>query len=478
MQSPTFVPHRRALRPPRALVLGLGLLLASSRVFAQETLNWSASAHFRFAIHDATTAVNAAGKLAVTVQFSVTDPTRGDAPWDILAAPEFKQPAGLSRLAVDVGWTTEDYQNTGAVGETLAPVPFKVVGGVASGGGAGIAPALPVSVDALKAATRVGPAHPGWYQVTAVLPPQAIGSGVVALEGHPAWARTAADGSTVWDRVPVTSVHRFLALGGGTPVSRRQVVALANCERCHDGGVHGDVEVPRLSLHGGNRTENLDVCVICHNPNQTDIGYRTAGEETPVDFKHMVHAIHAGKRRHDPFVVIGFRGSTNDFSGVRFPGEVSNCLLCHVESGGRSTFELPIARTVLGSTRISGSVPGSFVDIDPSNDRKMTPTVSVCSACHDGNEALAHMQSRRQGGSFIALPADIASGRVTERCAECHGPGKKEDLRHVHEVRAPRAGGSSGSGGSVGSGGSGGEEHEEDEEDEGGSRPRPRRDHD
>ncbi|MCC6234214.1 MAG: hypothetical protein IT580_16340 [Verrucomicrobiales bacterium] len=409
-------------------------LMTGAALPAQEVMNWEASSHFQLNFHEVVPGLNAAGRHVVTVRFSVTDPLNGGAAWDILNAPEFKQPAGASRLFVDFGWATADYQNTGAANEALAPVPFRVVGGVPSGGGAGVGTALPVMVDALRNARLVGPGFPGWYEVTGVLPVQASGSGVVLLEGHPAWPTVQADGSTLWERVPVTSAHRFFAITDVAPVPRREVVQLNKCQQCHDGELHRGIEIPRLSLHGGNWTENLDVCVTCHNPNQTDIAYRTSGDETPIDFKYLVHAIHGTKRRQDPLVVVGFRGAVNDYSGVHFPSTVANCVVCHADNGRRGTFELPLAASVVGSTLDSRSVPGVQVDVDPANDLKMTPTVSVCSSCHDSNKALGHMMSRKTGGSFSATLADMGSGRVVERCVTCHGPGKDKSVRKVHEI--------------------------------------------
>ena len=58
--------------------------------------------------------------------------------------------------------------------------------------------------------------------------------------------------------------------------------------------------IPQLAMHGANRNENLAACVICHNPNQTDVPYdvreRTCGVnglETPVNFTYMIHSIHS-----------------------------------------------------------------------------------------------------------------------------------------------------------------------------------------
>ena len=238
-------------------------------------------------------------------------------------------------MFVDFGWSTTDYQNTGSAGEALLPVAFRVVNGIASGGGTGLGPSLPVMVDALRTAVPVGPEAPGWYSVRATLPVQAVKTGVVLLEGHPAWPVTAADGTVAWERVPVKSVHRFFAITDPVPVPRRSVVDLGKCQACHDGRTHDGVEIPRLSLHGGNRTEEIQVCVTCHNPNQTDIGYRTSGDEVPMDFKYLIHAIHGARHREIPLEVVGFRGAVTDFSGVRPPADMRNCLLCHVDRPGK-----------------------------------------------------------------------------------------------------------------------------------------------
>ncbi|MEO8028670.1 MAG: OmcA/MtrC family decaheme c-type cytochrome, partial [Bryobacteraceae bacterium] len=53
---------------------------------------------------------------------------------------------------------------------------------------------------------------------------------------------------------------------GGTPLAaRRKIVDIAKCNTCHTS----------LSLHGGNRNQ-IEQCVLCHNPNTTDVGTRPA----------------------------------------------------------------------------------------------------------------------------------------------------------------------------------------------------------
>ena len=428
---------------------------APGKSAAQETFAWDASQYFRFNIWQVAWDVNPTShKNRVTVVFSVTDPTHCTDPavpatcdaWDIKNDPEFKQPKGLSRVVIDVGWNTTDYENTGSAGELLQPL-------VPQGRGAGAA--LPISINALPSdaptspklcnvagapplcTTSPLPSAGAKYFVQTDLPTQATGTGVVAMEGHPAWPRA---GTALWDRVPVKSEFKYFAIPDAAPVRRREIVAIEKCKVCHTGEPnHDGVVIPRLSLHGANRTEELRVCAICHNPDQTDIPFRTAGSEVSIDFKRMVHSIHAGGFRKNPFKVVGFQGVLYDFSAIRFPKELRNCLNCHVEVGGKGTFELPLAPGVLGSTVSTGSIlggslsPGS-VDVNPANDRNITPIAAVCSSCHDSYSAQVHMSSGRQGGNFWALQKDITSGLIKERCVECHGPGRDKDVRRVHEV--------------------------------------------
>jgi OmcA/MtrC family decaheme c-type cytochrome len=251
--------------------------------------------------------------------------------------------------------------------------------------------------------------------------------------------------------IPVRSATADFAFAASNaaliPNPRRQIVDIAKCKGCHDDRKHGDTVVPRLSLHGGNRNENLDLCVVCHNPNQTDVNYRylstadarIGAAEAPIDFKTMVHSIHAGGFRKTPFVVIGFGSSVNDFSEVRFPSELrKSCLKCHVEVGGKGSFELPLKSAVLGTTvatqskyQVASGAERS-IDVDPANDLKITPTAATCSACHDNSEARSHMV--RTGGASFATTQDKIGTTVKEKCANCHGPGKDKSVRKVHEL--------------------------------------------
>jgi OmcA/MtrC family decaheme c-type cytochrome len=343
-----------------------------------------------------------------TVQYKVFDPTNGDAPYDRLSDPVWTAGGGASRLAIDLAWTTTDYTNTG--------------------NGAGDASA--VSIDAL-AGTPVGD---GSYTVTSTvaIPPggeqplvyRANGSGVAGIEGHPA-VNIGSDEEPNEQRIPFTNEVAFFSINeaDGEAVDRRNSVDLNNCLDCHQ----------TLSLHGNNRTDNVQVCVACHNPRNTDREVRAIAANPPtdgkdeetLDFKYMVHAIHAAGVRENPLQVVGFRGFTTYVYEEPFPGDISNCTSCHTDDG----YTLPLPSGVLGTTTDTGLDHES-----PFDDTVTTPITSACSSCHDGSDAAAHMVN--MGGSFSTSQEAIDAGDVVETCNTCHGAGRDFDVTSVHNVHA------------------------------------------
>lgn len=340
------------------------------------------------------------------VGFRVVDPTRADAPWDILNDAPFTQAGGASRLAVTLGWSTSDYTNTGS----------------------GSAPANTVSIDAL-AATAVGD---GTFEVRSpvaipdgTLAPgvAATGSGAVTLEGHPA---VDIDGTIT--RIPVPNVHAFFAIDepDDTAVARREIATIDQCNACHD----------QLSLHGENRTDDLQACATCHNPRNTDVEVRAIAVTPPTDGKNeesidlgtMIHGIHAAGFREQPLQIVGFRGFTTyvyDADHVHYPGRIDNCLACHTDG----TWRLPLANGLLGKTVDTGADAAS-----PADDRVVTPATALCASCHDGAEAAAHMIA--EGGSFATTQAMIDAGAVSEGCTTCHGDGTSLSVDATHRIRA------------------------------------------
>jgi OmcA/MtrC family decaheme c-type cytochrome len=300
------------------------------------------------------------------------------------------------------------------------------------------------------------------------------GSGRAALYGRVA---KDVDGDGVNDTVRIKAAYKDFGITDTTPVARRQVVDIAKCDKCHD----------QVSLHGDSRTNEPGLCVICHNPNATDVSRRpltVAGipdptltldnkKEEAIDFKRLIHGIHAARKdnpnttttvegrgfREKGLVIWGYPGAAscftggvytcqNDFSDVRFPGILNDCNTCHttktVGSTTYGTFELvgtwevPTVSGVLGSTIDTAPsavdaatlATGLATNVD---DLNITPTAAVCSSCHDGDVAKSHMALN--GALFSATQATINTGVTLEACAICHGPGRIADVKVVHGVK-------------------------------------------
>ena len=338
------------------------------------------------------------------VTFRVRNPNTGE-DYDIFNDPVWTQ--SNSSLNVAISWSTGDYNNVGNGGNNNN--------------------ASSVSTSALTGAIDNGD---GSYRVSAgiAIPDgtnapgiAATGSGAATIEGHPA---VELEEEGVFETVPLTNAHGFFSIdeSDGTAEPRRQSVELQNCLTCHGS----------LVLHGSNRTDNIDSCVTCHNPRNTDRRQRDIASNPPtdgkqeesIDFKTMVHAIHAPSVRDNPLQIVGFRGFTThvyDTDAVHYPGKLNNCTTCHNGDG----YELPLADSVLATTADTGDDRQ-----DPADDVVVTPTSAVCESCHDDKVAKSHMESN--GGSFATTQAAIDNDEVVEQCTVCHAPGKNADVAEVH----------------------------------------------
>lgn len=223
--------------------------------------------------------------------------------------------------------------------------------------------------------------------------------GTVAVESDIAILNGEGEAETV----RIQSAARNFRFDGGTLAAdegRRMVVDFdQTCRSCH----------MQLSMHGGNRTNQPQVCVVCHNPNMTDVAraermvdadtsfggdhgsqthLKAVGEhdglfEESEDFKRLIHAVHASAagERMDP---IQARGEY--FAGGSWPGVLDNCNTCHVDD----SFVLDgLPDGMIGSTALTGDWGNDHLTLgdtdihDLSNHRKMSPIASVCTSCHD-----------------------------------------------------------------------------------------------
>lgn len=343
------------------------------------------------------------------VQFSVTDPTNGNASYNIQTDPEFGVCAGgASRLAVSVAWDTRDYTNTGSGNDPAQPVgmnPLSACGGTSTDVGGGV------------------------FSVTSptAIPATASGTLAVTIDGHPA---VDVDGDGSFERIAVTNAIDYAPIDDPEAVPRREVVNIEKCDDCHN----------QLTIHGNNRTDEPQVCATCHNPNATDIRQRVAvaspttppsdcvnvlgSDDTSIDFKYMIHAMHAGGATGVPYEVCGFRNSVHVYD-FTYPGKLANCEGCH----NPDTYYPVDAMAVLGTTVDVGADASV-----PSDDTVISPNSSVCSTCHVSELAKQHMiQNGGDFGASKAADSSLISAGV-ETCAICHGPGGSADVKEAHGV--------------------------------------------
>jgi OmcA/MtrC family decaheme c-type cytochrome len=205
---------------------------------------------------------------------------------------------------------------------------------------------------------------------------------------------------------------------------RRQVAAMEACTTCHEEryGV--------FNKHGGNRHNNVERCIICHNNNSTDIQRRTAHghdatnspdglDETATNFMVMAHAIHGQGFREAPIAIVEFSGAFNLKDARRYPGRLANCNQCHT---GTTYYGMgPRGTTFDSSTGMDVN------DVD--GHIKTTAAMAACSSCHDSDGAKAHM--RVMGGQDESTQA-VYDGSAFETCGTCHGAGRTADVRVVH----------------------------------------------
>jgi OmcA/MtrC family decaheme c-type cytochrome len=232
------------------------------------------------------------------------------------------------------------------------------------------------------------------YTFTNAIPADAHGTWAFGLEARRAVTLNPAPvaGPATVNESAFNPVY-YAAVTDATPVPRRKAVDVANCNVCHD----------QLAPHGRGR-RNTELCVICHNPNESDRRPAALFPPEAIDFKRMIHRIHTGEDLTQDFTIIGTSGNPDNFNEVRFPGDRRDCVKCHV----------PAAYQVK--------------DVDPPG---LLPTntlrdyyapqqhyAAACLGCHDTRAAAAH--------------AFVMTAPFGESCAACHGNAAEFAVDKVH----------------------------------------------
>lgn len=188
----------------------------------------------------------------------------------------------------------------------------------------------------------------------------------------------------------------LVAVTGNQVVQRRQIVDQNKCLACHD----------TLSFHGGQRN-NVDYCVVCHNPKVSDIARRPegVGGGESISMGYMIHKIHKGHELSNGYTVYGFGNVAHDYSHVIFPGDQRACSSCHI--------------TAMPSLPLNPEVAAiDFVNKE-GKQVLIPPATANCMSCHDSPEAVDHASKYNQG---------------METCFACHGAGQFMDIAKFHKL--------------------------------------------
>ncbi len=252
------------------------------------------------------------------------------------------------------------------------------------------------------------------YTFTHSIP--AAATGTYTIGGEARMSVTVLPGTTSAQTVNISASNPVMNFSvDGSPVTpRRTVVALSNCNHCH----------VDLSLHGGLRN-NTEYCVLCHNPSNTDASQRAnavvaSDKALPpqgINFSLLVHRIHDGVNgpadgEKNPYIVVGYMGSHNDFSGILYPAMspagdatyLQDCSMCHVNSTEQNDLPLMINLNPVMN-------PQGWINPDQ-------PTSAACGGCHVSKAEAAH---------FLANTDSLG-----EACTVCHSAGAQFAVDAVH----------------------------------------------
>ncbi len=325
----------------------------------------------------------------------------GEREWDISVkgahtVPEYsKNLKGQSIELLEVANTgpgqnpTITYRLKDADGKILSPSDMNSLSLVLAG------PAGDYSAYWSEAARTdtLSPSGSATHRFARAIPADAKGTFSISAEGYRNVSFEGPGRIPTTVRDPLKNVVKYFSVDGTAVAARRQVVSLDKCNVCH----------VRLEAHGRNRNQ-IDHCVVCHNPTMTDSARRPAdkGPAESISFATMIHRIHTGKEQGRDYIIYGFGGSANNFSNVGFPTTAANCTTCHINN----TQNLPLRQGLQLITDPRGWLtnPGA--------------TTAACLSCHTSRDAAAHAQ--------------LNTAPLGESCTVCHGPNSEFSVAKVH----------------------------------------------
>ncbi len=295
-----------------------------------------------------------------------------------------------------VTFTLKDNSGTGIPLAQMNRLALVLAGPTTDYGATDFGVATPgyVSEDATKA--TCGSDGTCVYQFLNAVPAGSIGTFTIGVEARRTATLLAGTEKQMTTNYGAVNKTINFSVDGSPVQPRRTVVATAKCNQCHS----------FLSLHGQNRNQ-VEQCVMCHNPNENDRARRPASEGAPqaINFAQMIHKIHTGENLQaegGELVVYGFGASRHDFGEVRFPGDRRNCSTCHVDGSE----QLPLQEGLLAVNDPRGPI------------NPVGAITSACTGCHVSRPAASHALTN--------------TTQLGESCAVCHSPHGQFSVDRIH----------------------------------------------
>lgn len=417
-----------------------------------------------------------AGARKVTVKYSLTDPTNGNAAYN-LVTPDCTG----SGPSVSCSSSTRfgnlrfylAYQNM--VGQPTATTEFTAY----NNGGSGANQYFYKGTNDGTNKYTVDIALPA-DSTTAVAQGTARVIGVGQIKDAKLEVKSASDPRpevTPRTLVNVVVQHTYADVVLSGPANpRRQVVANQKCNVCHGAlGTTTGSNTKSEAFHGGARN-TVEACVICHDQGRfsSSVMANDLALSENYGFKRMIHGIHGNSKRIAPFThdnevigvfskdgILGPAGgftsgssadaplgtpqipfatttavaagtplggdATNYAAEVAYPAVGLNCDGCHVNSSWRVD-RGPVGAVV--AKPLLGSATPLTVDTDPLKWLVITPKAATCTACHDSTTAMNHVVGI--GGASFGNATQAQSFQTQEICADCHAPGLPRGVDIVH----------------------------------------------
>ncbi|MGB5165144.1 MAG: hypothetical protein WBN61_07805 [Woeseiaceae bacterium] len=239
--------------------------------------------------------------------------------------------------------------------------------------------------------------------------------GIVALQGKPRVVSVLDPAEVMSVRVPTPTYEWLVGDGAAPMMARRDIVDNSECTTCHVGSLY---------QHGGNRVDNVGMCILCHNSASNEQSVRVGLGVDPseaydgkvgetFEMKTMLHRIHSsGAEGSPPYVIYRNRGiygfATDDsllpnwpgtgpqivygsaedavinhnFHTPTYPRALNACAACHVED-----LAVQPDQTMAMATTVDA---GGDIWENQLDDKLQGATTTACITCHADTAAKGH----------------------------------------------------------------------------------------